>query len=277
MKFFKSLSDFSMKKLCKKSGGCSSNYAENCDKKNRCCRLWKALCMLLSFSVMFAIAMFLTSKYFVKSYIMNNPKVLIESIERMYKNDQEKAEQETSESVKTVQSDILSNPDFAFIGKAEESKRIVTLFTDMQCGYCKKQLNILLPLAEKLGLKLYIVQTPILGLPSLAAARAMNYVTKNNKDKYLKFLKLISEEKSINTSSLTKALKSIGVNNEELFKSLEAQSKTKYDSLIEISFGFVQSLKVQGTPVMIIGTGDKAKIYRSLIDEKEIVNYVNSL
>ena len=107
----------------------------------------------------------------IKKYILENPEILIESLEKFSANQKEK-EQKSFVNILNNFYDTKVYESLPRIGNVD-SKLIIVEFVDYNCGYCKKTLSTISKLMKNFdNIQIVFIDYPILSESSEIAARA---------------------------------------------------------------------------------------------------------
>ena len=187
-------------------------------------------------------------KNIIEKYILENPEILIESLEKFTASQKEKQEE--------IFVDILNNfydtkayESLPRIGDIE-SKLIIVEFVDYNCGYCKKTLPTISKLMKNFdNIQIAFIDFPILSESSEIAARAS--LAANEQNAYFEYHTiLLNNKKSINENTLYKIAKELSLDIEKFKKDMFSK-KIKNNIIKNIEFA--NSLNIRGTPTFIIG------------------------
>ena len=187
-------------------------------------------------------------KKIIKDFIIANPEVMIESLEKYSKEKEEESKSVSENIIKEYYNKKTFN-NFPSIGK-ENSDLILTEFIDYNCGYCKKTLSTITKLLKEVdNIKIVFVDYPILSDTSELAARAA--LAAKNQKKYFSYHSILLENKKpITKEFLISSAESLNLNLKIFNKDLESEDiKNK----VRLNIKLAQSLKIRGTPTFIIG------------------------
>lgn len=186
---------------------------------------------------------------FVRNFILDNPEVLIESVNRLRQEENKKKEEG---SVKVLK----ENMGFLTSGKHPETGNkkgdvLVVEFFDYNCGYCKHALQAVQELVEKdKNVRVIFMEFPILSPQSTTASQWA--VAANMQGKYWDFHQaVLGSNAPKDEDNLAKIAKSVGLDVNKMKK--DAKSKQVEDYLASVK-EFGQKLQVSGTPAFIIGS-----------------------
>ena len=184
----------------------------------------------------------------IKKYILENPEILIESLEKFTANQKEK-EQKSFVNILNNFYDTKVYESLPRIGNMD-SKLIIIEFVDYNCGYCKKTLSTISKLMKNFdNIQIVFIDYPILSETSEIAARAS--LAANEQNAYFEYHSiLLNSTKSINENVLYKIAKELSLDIEKFKKDISSE-KIKNNIIKNIKFA--NSLKIKGTPTFIIG------------------------
>ena len=187
-------------------------------------------------------------KNIIEEYILENPEILIESLERFTANQKEK-EKESFVNILDNFYDNLVYESLPRIGNIE-SKLIIVEFVDYNCGYCKRTLPTIAKLIKNFNnIQIVFIDYPILSESSEIAARAS--LAANEQNAYFEYhTVLLNNKKSINEDILYKIAKELSLDIEKFKKDMSSE---KIKNNIIKNINFANSLKIRGTPTFIIG------------------------
>ena len=108
----------------------------------------------------------------VKDYLIKNPEVLVEAMQKLREKQQAAERQRVKRALVALRSDIYENPESPVAGNPKGDVTIVEFF-DYQCGYCKSVADRVLKTVKDDGnVRLVFKEFPILGAQSVFAAKA---------------------------------------------------------------------------------------------------------
>ena len=183
----------------------------------------------------------------VKKYILENPEVIIESLEQFTANQKEK-EKKSFISILNNFYDTKFYESMPRVGNLN-GKRIIVEFVDYNCGYCKKTLSTISKLLKNFdNIQIVFVDYPILSESSEIAARAS--LAANEQNAYFKYHSiLLNNTKQINEDFLYKVAEELSLDIEKFKKDMSSE---KIKNNIIKNIDFANSLKIRGTPTFII-------------------------
>ena len=206
-------------------------------------------------------------KNIIEKYILENPEIIIESLERFTANQKEK-EKESFVNILNSFYDSKVYEDLPRIGNLD-SKLIIVEFVDYNCGYCKKTLPTISKLMKNFdNIQIVFIDFPILSESSEIAARAA--LAANEQNAYFEYHTiLLNNTKSINDEFLYKIAKDLSLDIKKFKKDISSE-KIKNNIIQNIQFA--NSLKIRGTPTFIIknqilpGAYDYNKLKKIILD-----------
>jgi protein-disulfide isomerase len=184
----------------------------------------------------------------IRNFILNNPEVLIEAVDR-YRIDQQKlqADQEVG-FIKKYQNELFGK-DNPSIGP-KDAKIVITEFFDYNCGYCKRALEDVVTLTnEHKEIRFVFKELPILSPTSETAARWA--LASQNQGKYFEYHKALMNHKGEkDPRNLESLAKEVGLDVAKLRKDANSASITKH---LAESNEVAKQLSIQGTPAFVVG------------------------
>ena len=209
---------------------------------------------------------------FIKDFILKNPEIIIEAIE-IYQNKQNLITLNKEKNIiKSLSSEIFDDKNSYYYGD-KDSKISIVEFVDYNCGYCKKNHEIIMQFLKKNNNIKYIVKEfPILGERSLLAAKVaiLIYLIDGAKV-YKKFFDYLMNHRSqINFEILKSFANKAGTS----IKDFENQiKKKKVDSIILKNLSLAEKLSINGTPTFII----ENSIIRGFLSYENLQEIIDNL
>lgn len=188
----------------------------------------------------------------IQDYIMENPKLVLDAVEKYRANQEEIEAQAMLVAIKEKASEIYNDPTSPATGNPKGDVTLVEFF-DYNCGYCKvafKDVQTLV--AEDKNLKVVFKDIPILGETSLLASRYALAAGKQNK--YWEYhTALMSHQGAVNEGVLTKVAETVKLDVKKLKADADsAEVRAKIEKNLELA----RALGITGTPAFIVA--DKA-------------------
>ena len=185
---------------------------------------------------------------FVRNFILDNPEVLMESVNR-YRDEEVKKKEEGSVKVLKENMSFLNSGKHPQIGNPKGNVTVVEFF-DYNCGYCKHALKAVQELTEKdKNVRVIFMEFPILSAASTVASKWA--VAANMQGKYWAFHQATLESNAPkDEENLAKIAQSVGMDVEKAKKDAAGKEVENYMASVR-SFG--DKLSVTGTPAFIIG------------------------
>lgn len=187
----------------------------------------------------------------VRQYILDNPEVIIESMQN-YQIRQQLAEQEAAAAAVATHRDELDNDAMSPVAGNPEGDVTVVEFFDYRCAYCKRVLPGIQELLESDDNVRYVFKEfPILGPDSVTASRAALAVWSLDPDKYFDYHTALMEARGpLGEKQVLAMAEEIGLDPEAV---KETMAKPEIQESIERNIALAQNLNVQGTPAFIVG------------------------
>ena len=184
----------------------------------------------------------------IEQYILDNPEIIIESLEKYSEKEKIKKQQE---SKKTLYN-FYNNKNYKTLPSigSISNELILIEFIDYNCGYCKKTLTTITKLVKEVNnLKVVFVDFPILTESSELAARAS--LAANRQNAYFKYHSaLLNYNKPITEDFLISTAQNLNLNLKEFKKDMNLESVLKQ---IGNNIKLANSLQIRGTPTFIVG------------------------
>ena len=188
----------------------------------------------------------------IKEFILNNPEVIIESLEKLNAR--------KAEAARTGIKDYLSGEGEKFLKSAKlptigniDSKKFFTVISDYNCGYCEKYSKTLNEFIVNNNKNIKVIYIPIGALGEASDYKA-NLALAGNilyKHKYDQLNKLLVSSRKLDQKSLLNKVKSLDI---DMKKIEELMKKEEFLSLKKGIYDLVLNIGVRGVPVTIIGT-----------------------
>lgn len=194
---------------------------------------------------------------FVRNFILDNPEVLMESVNR-FRTEEEKKKEEGSVNILKENMGFLTSGKHPEIGNSKGDVMVVEFF-DYNCGYCKHAMQAVRELSEKdKNVRIIFMEYPILSPQSVMASKWA--VAANMQGKYWAFhQELLQSSAPKDEANLTKIAEKVGLDVAKLKKDAEGKDVEAYMTSVK-EFG--QKLNISGTPAFIIGE----KIVRGYVE-----------
>ncbi len=185
----------------------------------------------------------------IRQFILNNPEVLIQALEKYQLQEQDRQRQQSAAAISAHRDKILNHPMTPVSGNKNGDVTIVEFF-DYQCGFCKRTLPTMLDIIKQ-DEKVRVVwkELPILGPVSQVAARAA--MAAQNQGKYVPFhVAMMGARGQLTTTKIFRLAKKVGLDVDRLKKDMK---DPKIDIYLQETIRLAQSIGINGTPGFIIG------------------------
>jgi protein-disulfide isomerase len=194
----------------------------------------------------------------VHQYLVNNPQVLVESMQVLQRKQMEEAEK----TVKQTQQSANQFADALFRQSADpvagnpNGKVTVVEFFDYQCPHCVDMAPTTAAIIKaNPDVRIVFKDFPIRGAASQLGARAA--VAANKQGKYYEFSHaLLTANQPITQDSIIQIAKKVGLDTEKLQKDMNDGS---VDAVLKANYKLAQDLKLFGTPAFFIAKTDVNK------------------
>lgn len=194
----------------------------------------------------------------VEEYILDNPQIIIDSLNNYQKQAQEQMMEQANQAVADEIEEIENDPRSPIYGNPDAEVVLVEFF-DYLCGYCKRAFNDLKKIADKnKDIKIVFKEFPILGPNSTIASKAGLAVNKIAPEKYMAFHEAAMENRISGESSIEKIISELGLNWEKVQASMES---AEVNIALQKNRDLANKLGIRGTPAFVIG----GKLHRGAI------------
>jgi len=221
------------------------------DNKFSSCTKCSKVCCVLSTIVISTIVAIVVNKIMfnktVESAIKNNPKAIIDAVEKYYKDEQYRAKENASKKAPEIAKKLeKTNP---LIGNPKGSKVIVEFF-DYVCGHCKRQaVELGKVIKEDSDVKVVLADLAIMSQYSLTSAQVGIYISLKNPDKLERYYHELSKLEINSPSVVKKVLNKLGL--PENYIDLASKDK-QVEQILQGNFQAAREVGLQGTPALII-------------------------
>ncbi len=187
----------------------------------------------------------------IHQYILDNPQVILESVQRMQAETEQKSRQQAQANVATYHEQLVNDPDAPVIGNPKGNVTVVEFF-DYRCGYCKR----VFPAVQELlksddNIRYVFKEFPILGPDSVFASRAALALWRMDKSKYHAFhAAMMLNKGALPESKVLSLASSLGIDAKALRSAAEAP---EIDKILARNFKLAEALNINGTPAFVIG------------------------
>jgi protein-disulfide isomerase len=184
----------------------------------------------------------------IYDYLMENPEVILEAVQRLQDRDEEKEESRVAKYVAN-NLDKIEGPEGSYVGGNPNGDVTIVEFFDYHCTYCKQSLAGLMNAVEDDGnIRLVLREMPVLGEASVEAAKAAIAMLDN--EKYLDFhLKMMKAKGRLDRTRIEDMAVSVGIDLGDLNEGLKNK---KVERVIADNIEMAHNLGITGTPAFVI-------------------------
>lgn len=186
---------------------------------------------------------------FVRDFILNNPEVLMESVNRMNEKAQKKQNEDAQKVVEENRAFFYTDPSLPEAGNPKGDVTVIEFF-DYNCGYCKHALDVVKKVVDNdKNVRVRFIDFPILSPQSETASKWALAAAKQGK--YWEFHQAVMTSPAPKTEeNLANIAKTVGLDVEKLKKDAASDEVKKE---IERNKEMAQKLGINGTPGFIVG------------------------
>lgn len=190
-------------------------------------------------------------KGIIHQYLLENPEVILESVQAYQERQHELSQKEKSALIASLKKDLEQDPKIPFAGNPKGDVTIVE-FYDYRCGYCKRVFPTIRDLVASDGGIRYVYRDfPILGADSTLAARASMAAWLIAPDRHFAFHSaMMSTNQPANQDLIQASAKKAGIDGARL---QQAMDDPRVDAALDRTKALAQQLAINGTPAFIIG------------------------
>ena len=210
------------------------------------------------------------SNEIIRDFILNNPKVILESL-KLYEEKINNEQKNTSRSI--IKNELLQSiaNGSDYIGGNPNGKITMIEFIDYRCGYCRKaHIEVKTLLKENPEIRFVVKEFPILGEQSIMASKAsISVLIHQGKLGYENFTKrLLEYNGTINNDSITQLIASNGGDTNKIKSTMESEQVYK---ILNSNYLIAKKLTISGTPTFIIGT-EIIRGYKDINTLQKLIN-----
>lgn len=188
----------------------------------------------------------------VRDYLMENPEVLVESI-NVLEERRMAQEAQNDQQLVAANSDAIFNDGHSWVGGNPDGDVTVVEFLDYRCGYCRRfndQVHALIK--DDPNVRLILKEYPILGQDSEASSRFAVAVKQIAGDEaYMKAHdELIALRSAASLEALKGVAEKIGLDGDEVINRMNTEDVT---AVLRANRQLGEIMAISGTPTFIIG------------------------
>ncbi len=187
----------------------------------------------------------------VRSYLMDNPEVIMEAVELLQARDAE-TQAQADLSLVTDNAEEIFDDGYSWVGGNPDGDITLVEFLDYRCGYCKKAHGEVAKLLKSDGnIRLIVKELPILGDQSVLASR-FAVATKQvaGDDNYKAMGDALMEYKGdVTLPALRRLATTFGLDADAIEAAMNNDSVTRE---IAATRALAEKLRVSGTPTFVM-------------------------
>lgn len=185
----------------------------------------------------------------IKRYLMDNPEVLIDSLNAFQQRERLAEEQRRQEAVVAQADALKKDPTTPVMGNPDGDVAMVEFF-DYRCSYCRRVADSVHDVvAEDGNVRLIMKEFPILGPDSMRAARAA--LAAHRQGKYEAFhWALMTGPGDMSEAHLRSVAEEVGLDAAQMERDMKDE---EIDQLLRRNFDLAETLGINGTPAFVIG------------------------
>lgn len=225
----------------------------------------KKLLLILSLFYNSSFATDLEKKF--KDFILDNPEIILESLENYERTKLKILEQESKEKIDDLKN-LLYEKTGLYSGDPLSPHTIIE-FLDYNCSYCKSLHKNITKLIKEKNVKVIYKNFPILSADSIDFAKIAIILSEQNNEIFNKFHNFLLSSKKM--PSMVEVEIFLSNQNIDLKKIKEMFEEKFVINSLELHKRIALELKLQGTPALIINN----KLFFGYLDYNEIIKELN--
>ena len=187
----------------------------------------------------------------VRAYLMENPQVIMEAVDRLRAQEAEEQAQADFDLV-SANAEALFNDGYSWVGGNPNGDITLVEFLDYRCGYCKRAHNEVAELLETDGnIRLIVKEFPILGEQSVLASRfavATKQIAGGDSYKALHDA-LMEYDGDVSLPALRRLASTFGLDADAIEARMDSEEVTRE---IAETRALAQRLQITGTPTFVL-------------------------
>ena len=187
----------------------------------------------------------------IRDYIMNNPEVILESVQRKNAREQTANREKQRQVLADLRPGLERDPG-SHVGGNPDGDVAVVEFFDYRCTYCKRFLpNLVELLRRDTNVRIVFKEYPILGPDSVRASRAALAARMQNRDLYMPFHNALMESRgTFSERRVLDIANDVGLDPDRLKRDM---SSPEIEAIISRNHEQAGALGIRGTPAFVIG------------------------
>lgn len=188
----------------------------------------------------------------VREVIMTEPKLIIDSVQKMQMEEMRKQQESANEVLKDpeVRKQVFEDPNAASVGP-KDSKKVVVEFFDYDCAACKQTFKAIDQLiAKDKEVRLIFHEYPIFGPTSETNSKLGLAVARLYPEKYYDFHKKMMEGSGRSEAKTMSIIRELGLDTTKV--KAESEKKEVTD-ILDANRKLGEKMQIRGTPTLVIG------------------------
>lgn len=187
----------------------------------------------------------------VRDYILNNPEILIRSLETFRITQEKTAKEQERANLVAFRDQLNNDPTSPVTGNLNGDVTIVEFF-DYRCGFCKRVFpSVMKALKSDGNVRLVLKEFPILGPESVTASKAALAAWTIAPDKYDAYHQaLMLTRGGLPESRVLEIADSLGIDSAKIKSEMNSP---EIEAIIRKNYKLAESLGISGTPAFVVG------------------------
>ena len=187
----------------------------------------------------------------VRSYLMDNPEVIMEAVELLQSREAE-AQANADLSLVSDNAAAIFEDGYSWVGGNPDGDIVLVEFLDYRCGYCRKAVPEVASLLKSDGnIRLIVKEFPILGEGSLLSSRFAVATKLLAGDKYYEQVHdaLLELDADATEVTLRRIGDGLGLDTEEIIAHMQSEEVT---DILRKNHALAKELAISGTPTFVL-------------------------
>ncbi len=204
----------------------------------------------------------------IEEILVNNPEIIIKSLESMQKKKMQEMNNLATDFLKDNINSIKTKDTPPIIGSAKDSNYAV-MFYDYNCGFCKKAQKVIDELIETEDIQIILRPMPILSENSIYLTKLALVVHKMNPEKFADFHNDLMNLSGASESKIQELMQKYEIDEEIVKNEINTQWVKQ---AIDTNMKFAKSLGIRGAPSYIVN----GQFVAGFMDIKKFKTLINS-
>lgn len=205
----------------------------------------------------------------IRQYLLENPEILVDSLQNYEKKTAEAEARGREEALIERKNEIYEDGFSVVLGNPKGDVTVVE-FSDYRCGFCKRAHKVVQDvLAEDSGVRFVIKEFPILGPDSVVASRAALAASQIGAEGTVDFMDaMMSYRGNLDRKAVMKLAEQSGIDLKALIEAMESED---ISGKIKRNYALGKALGINGTPGFIVGN----RLFPGYLEKEQMLAHIN--